>query len=96
MSQVQLQIVKQLHGAILRPHAVIKPRIFTVGIGIFDWESFDRERREVERELGISKVLGPWFDSPHRLWQATASLGSRGCDYLWGYNLTYKVLLRVF
>ena len=64
MSQVQLQIVKQSHGAILRPHAVIKPGIFTVGIGDFDWESFDRERREVERELGgISKVLGPCFDS---------------------------------
>lgn len=99
MSQVQLQIVKQLHGAILRPHAVIKPRIFTVGIGIFDWESFDRERREVERELGISKVLGPYFDSPHRLWlhRGNSLTGfARGCDYLWGYNLTYKVLLRVF
>jgi hypothetical protein len=49
MSQIHLQILKQAH------RAVTKPRIFTAGIGILDWESFDVECRTEERGTGARR-----------------------------------------
>lgn len=88
--------MKQVHRAFLVLLAVIKPHIFTAGVGVSNWESFGVG---AERELGeISNVLEPCQRLTFSVDNGTRhSLAGfiQGCDCLWDLKSYLQVLLHV-